>query len=143
MNEASVMISATFPSGKYPLEGIKPGKQPFDLPSAPVSAQRPAVLSDGSFSIGLVWCDQFNAFGRKSLIERITIVGAIPNNSFGSSHGDNLIDGSLDKGDFMWASRRRVHTEWKTRSVCNDHELRTLAPLGLSDLWPTFLLTQT
>lgn len=138
MNKAGVMIGATLPSGKYTLEGIKPGKEPFDLPSAPVSAQCPAILSDRSFSIALVWCDQFNAFGSKSLIERITIVGAIPNNSFGSSHGDNLIEGSLDKGDFMWASRRRVHAEWKTSSVCNNHELRTLAPLGLSDLWAPF-----
>nr|WP_252716957.1 hypothetical protein [Herbaspirillum sp. B65] len=86
MSEACVMIGATLPWGKYTLEGIKPGKQSFDLPSPPVSAQRPAVLCDRSFSIALVWGDPFNAFGSKSLIERITIVGAIPNNSFGSSH---------------------------------------------------------
>jgi len=48
-------MSSTQREVKYTLEGIKPGKQPFDLPSA----QRPAVLRDRSFSIALVWCDQF------------------------------------------------------------------------------------
>ena len=35
------------------------------------------------------------------------------------------------KGDFRWASRSRVHGEWKTRIVRNGHELRTFAALDL------------
>ncbi len=35
------------------------------------------------------------------------------------------IDGRLGKGDFMWASRSRVHGEWKTCSVRNGHEQST------------------
>jgi hypothetical protein len=47
----------------------------------------------------------------------------------------------LDKGDFMRASRIRVQGEWKTRSVCNNHELRTFAPLGLSHFCAPFFAT--
>lgn len=47
--------------------------------------------------------------GSTGVIERITVIGTIPNNSSGLSHGDNFIEGSLDKGDFMRASRIRVH----------------------------------
>ena len=52
-------------------------------------------------------------------------MGTIPNNSSGLSHGDNFIEGSLDKGDLMRAGRIRVQGDWKTGSVCNNHELRT------------------
>jgi hypothetical protein len=37
--------------------------------------------------------------GSKGVIERITVIGTIPNNSSGLSQGDNFIEGSLDKGD--------------------------------------------
>ncbi len=74
-------------------------------------------------------------------MEVAPVVGTIPNKSSGSSHGDGFIEGSLDKGDFMWASRSRVHGEWKTMSVCNNHELRTLAPLGLSHFGSPFFAT--
>jgi hypothetical protein len=83
-------------------------------------------------------CNQFNPLGRQPLIERITIVGTIPHKSSGPSQGEGFSQRCLDKGDFMWRSRSRVHGEWKTRSVCNNHELRTFAPLGLSHFGPLF-----
>ena len=61
--------------------------------------------------------DQLDASDSKLLIERITVVGTIPDKASGSSYGEGCIEGSVDKGDFMWRSRRRVHSEWKTRSV--------------------------
>jgi hypothetical protein len=38
----------------------------------------------------------------------------------------------------MRRSRRRVDGDRKTSRVCHCHELRTLAPLGLSDFAPLF-----
>jgi hypothetical protein len=89
------------------------------------------MLRDRSFSIALVQSDRFNTWGSKSVIQRIAIVGAISDNSFGASHGDNLIEGSINKGDFMWADRRRVLPEWKTG---NNHKLRTLANTTVSSM---------
>lgn len=90
-----------------------------------------------------MWRNHLNPLGCKGVIGRITVIGTIPNNSSGLSHGDNFIEGSLDKGDSMRASRIRVHGEWKTRSVCNNHELRTVAPLGLSHFCALFLRLRT
>lgn len=64
------------------------------------------------------------------MIERITVVGVIPDKSSRSSHGEGFIESSLDKGDFMWRSRSRMHGEWKTRSVCNIPAVPTLIHAG-------------
>jgi hypothetical protein len=141
MNEGSVALGTAIPTGDDTFELVEPGKQALDLPSAFVSTQHSPVLSCGSLAVVPVRCNQFDSLGCQRLIERITVVGAIPNKSSGSSQGDGFIERSLDKGDFMWASRSRVHPEWKTSSVCNDHELRTLAPLGFSHFGAPFFAT--
>jgi len=141
MNKCGVTLDAAVPTGNNAFELVEPGKRTFDLPSSFVPTQRSAVLSGGSDAIFAVRRDQFNATLCQLLIERITVVGAIPNKSSGASVGDGLIEGSFDKGDFMWASRSRVHGEWKTMSVSNNHELRTLAPLGLSHFGSPFFAT--
>ncbi len=141
MNKGGVMLNAPVPSGKHALELIKPCESAFDFPAPGVTPQRSPVLGHCFLPVALMRCDQFNTVLCQSLIERITVVGAIPNKSSGSSHGDGFIDGSLDKGDFMWTSRSRVHGEWKTMSVCNNHELRPFAPLGLSHFRPPFFAT--
>jgi hypothetical protein len=41
----------------------------------------------------------------------------------------------------MWTSGSRVHGEWKTMSVCNDHALRIFPPLGLSHFRSPFFAT--
>ena len=48
-----------------------------------------------------MWRNHLNPLGSKGVIERITVIGTISNNSSGLSHSDNFIEGSLDKGDFM------------------------------------------
>ena len=131
----------SIPTYHCPLECIEPSKKAFDFPTATVASQRTTILRYLSFPVAAMWRNQCNPLGSKGLIERITVIGTIPNNSSGLSQGDNFIEGSLDKGDFMRASRIRVHGEWKTRSVCNNHELRTFAPLGLSHFCAPFFAT--
>ena len=131
----------TLPSGQGSLIFVHPGEQALDLPSTPVASKWAAILSGRPHTVFSVRRDQFDALGCQLLIEWITVVGTIPHNSLGSSHGDGLSERRFDKGDFMWRSRSRVHGEWKTRSVCNDHELRTFAPFGLSDFSAPFFAT--
>lgn len=141
MNEGGETLMAAIPAGDDALVFVQPGEQTLDLPAPPVPAQWTAVLSGGSGTVAAMRRDQFNALGSEFLIERITVVGTIPDKSSGSSHGEGFSERRLDKGDFMWRSRSRVHGEWKTSSVCNNHELRTLAPLGLSNFEPPFFAT--
>lgn len=141
MNEGSESLMTTVPAGNDPLELIQPCEQPLDLPTAPVTTQGASILRGRALPVAPVRSDQFNTSGSELLIERITVIGAIPNKSLGSSDGEGLIERCLDKSDLMWRSRSRVHGEWKTSSVCNNHELRTFAPLGLSDFRPPFFAT--
>lgn len=131
----------TIPPSQGSLVLVHPGEQALDFPSAPIAPERSSILCCRADAILPVRGDQLDALGCQLLIERITVVGTIPHNSSGSSHGDGLSERCLDKGDFMWRSRSRVHGEWKTRSVCNNHELRTFAPLGLSNFGAPFFAT--
>jgi hypothetical protein len=141
MNEGEEMLDQPIPAHHHALVFVQPGEQPFNLPAAPVSPENALVLGCGSAPVSAMRGDQRNALRRKALIEWITVVGTIPDKSFGLSQRDGLSEGSFDKGDLMWRSRSRVHGEWKTRSVCNNHELRTLAPLGLSHCAAPFFAT--
>jgi hypothetical protein len=141
MHESSEMIEESIPAREHTLVFVQPSEQAFDLPSSAVTPERAPILRPWLDAIALVQGNHFNTLGRELAIERITVVGKIPNKSFGSSQREGLIERSLDKGDFMWRSRSRVHGEWKTCSVRNNHELRTLAPLGLSDARAPFFAT--
>lgn len=101
MNEAGKSLIVILPTGQYPSEFVQPCEQPFNLPAPFVPPQLAPILSGRSDSIALVRRDQLNVIGCELVIERITVVGAIPDKSLGSSHGDGCIDSSLDKGDFM------------------------------------------
>jgi len=135
------MIERTIPADQDALVFIEPREQALDLPTPLVTSENSLILGGRSAAICSMRCDHLNTLSCKALIERITVVGTIPDKSLGSSHRDALSERSFDKGDLMWRSRSRVHGEWKTRSVCNNHELRTLAPLGLSHCEAPFFAT--
>ena len=141
MDKGIEMIDVAVPSCNDAFVFVEPGEQAFDLPTPAIPPQRSPVLRNWFNPITSMRRDQFNALGSKAEIERIAVVGKIPDKSFGSSHGDGLIEGSLDKGDFMWRRTTRVPCGWKTCSVRNSHELRTLAPLGLSNCEAPFFAT--
>ena len=141
MDKGIEMIDQTIPPGDDPFVFIQPREQTLNLPASAITSECAAILRCGSDPIAPVRRDQFNALGSKPEIERIAVVGKIPDKSFRSSHGEGLIEGSLDKGDFMWRSTSRVHGEWNTCSVRNNHELCTLAPLGRSNCAAPFFAT--
>lgn len=141
MHKSSKSSIVIFPAGQYPPELVQPGEHALDLPSTFVPTQHSTILGRRFDAIALVRRNQRNAVGCQRCIKRITVVGTIPDKSLGQSQGDSFIDGSFDKGDFMWASRSRVHGDWKTCSVRNCHELRTFAAPGLSHFRPPFFAT--
>ena len=141
MNETGKVMVVVIPACQDAAVFVEPCEGAFDLPTAAVATKFSAVLSGGSLSAAPVRGNHFNSVLCQLLIERITVVGTIPDKSSGSSQGEGFIERSFDKGDFMWASRSRVHGDRKTASVCNNHELRTLAPLGLSHFGAPFFAT--
>jgi len=141
MNEAGEMMVVVIPTCQDAAVFVEPGEGAFDLPASAVASELPSILGSAPLSPAPVRRNHFNSTLCQLLIERITVVGTIPDKSSGSSQREGFIERSFDKGDFMWASRSRVHGDRKTISVCNDHELRTLAPLGLSHFGAPFFAT--
>ncbi len=139
MYEAEKVFDVIFVSSHQSAEVMQPSEQSLDFPSMSIPAQRPTVLGGGSDPIALVRRDHVDALISKLRIQPIAVVGAITNQSFGSGGDKALLKGSLDKGDFMRRSRRCVDGDRKTSAVCHCHELRTLAPLGLSHCVAPFL----
>ena len=120
---------------------LEPPDQPLHLPTALVPAQLPAVLGLGFTSVAPVRSNQFDTLRLERLIKRIGVVRFVPDEFLGSTRHKPCLESRLHKGDFMRRSTLNVYGEWKRRAVCNDHDLCTLAPLGLSDAAPPFFAT--
>lgn len=94
MNKGGKVLVEPVPACHCPLERIEPGKKSFDFPTATITPQGATILRCFTLSIAPMWCDHLNPLGSKGVIERITVIGTIPNNSSGLSHCDNFIEGS-------------------------------------------------
>ncbi|MCW2905150.1 MAG: hypothetical protein JWO67_7415 [Streptosporangiaceae bacterium] len=113
MDECGIALDAAVPACNDTFELVKLDKGTFDLPTPTVATQRAPIMGRSFNSVALMRCNQFNTAMCQRLIEQITVVGTIPDKSSGLSHGDGCIEGSFDKGDFMWTSRSRMNDEWK------------------------------
>ncbi len=120
---------------------MHPCKETFNMPSSAISSQDTAILSRWFSSVLLVRSNKLNTFQRKRFIQRVTVVGPISDQSLRLICNEAFFESIADKGDFMRRSRRSVQGDRKTRAICHCHELRTLAPLGLSDTEAPFFAT--
>jgi hypothetical protein len=141
MDEAQVVRIVIFIAHLNPPVVLQPRKQPLDFPAPLVAPQLPPVLRLRLLPVALVRRDHLNVECLQLRIQRVRVVRLVADQSFRL-----LIDKPLDesfshKGDFMRRSRCRVDGDRKTSRVCHCHELRTLAPLGLSDSSAPFLAT--
>lgn len=141
MNETEIVFIMKVEPRSNPPELLQPRKQPLDLPSSPVAAQRPAILRRRFLPVRLVRRDHLYALRSQLLVQWVRVISFVPNQSFGLLRCETLNESFSDKGDFMRRSRRRVDGEWKTRRVCHCHELRAFAPLGLSHFCAPFFAT--
>lgn len=81
--EAEEVFDVVFPTSDQPAVVLHPGEDPFDLPSAPVSAQRSAILRL-LLPIGTIGRDHLNTiFLCQRLIQRIGVISLVANQSLG------------------------------------------------------------
>lgn len=102
VNKGVVMVYGSVPPDEHPLESQQPGNGTLNFPPSAIAPQPPAVLGFHFYTPAAMWSNQLNAFFFEPFIQRISVIGTIPDNSSGSSQGEGLIEGSFDKGDFMW-----------------------------------------
>ena len=91
MNKGGNVLVEPVPACHCPPERVEPGKKPFDFPAATITPQGTTILRCLAFSIAPMWRHHPNPLGSRGVIGRITVMGTIPNNSSGLSHGDNFI----------------------------------------------------
>src|ERR1700688_774140 len=90
LEHAEEIVLVIFPAADESAEIVEPGKEALDFPAPTVATQFAAVLSALATAVVLVGRDEPDAvFLPETLIERITVVGAVADHSlwFGSREG--------------------------------------------------------
>jgi hypothetical protein len=120
---------------------LEPADQPLHFPPAPVTTQLPAVLGLSLSTISSMRSNHLDTLRLERRIKRITVVRFVSDELLRRGYSESSRQSVLHKGDFMRRSTLNVYGEWKRRAVCNDHDLCTLAPLGLSNTPAPFFAT--
>jgi len=123
-----------FVSNNQSPEVLKPGKQAFNFPPAPITSQLSTILGRRLFAPATMWRNHFNATSlEKLLIKAIAIIGFIANKLVRSIPSKTAVYSCLDKLYFMGRSAFNVSGDRKTSSVCDCHDLGAFAALCLAD----------
>src|ERR1700676_2847782 len=94
-----------FPAGDQATEVMQPGKQSFDFPASAVAPEFTPVLGSGLAAVDLVRRDQFDSvLLGQVLVERIAVVSAVADHTFGRRRREALLDSGFDESSFMWRS---------------------------------------
>ena len=141
MDKPKKILWMIFVTNNQAAEILQPRKKSFDLPTTTIPTKSSSILSSRSFPLLSMRGDHFNPCCCQFFVQGITVVGFIADQPLWELVDKALNDGICDKGDFMRRSSRCVNGDRKTSAVCHCHDLRTFAPLGLSNLSPPFLAT--
>ena len=139
MNKTEKIIQMIFITNNNSPVVLYPGKESFHFPTPLVTTEFSTVLRFQFLSVSFMRRDQLNSKRRQFFVQWIGIIGFIADQFFRFLGNQSVFDGSADEPDFMRRSTRCVKGERKTSAICHCHELRTLAPLGLSNSEPPFL----
>lgn len=127
-----------FSPHNQPTEVVKPSKETFDFPSADVTTQRADVLGLDP-PIGAIGSDHFNPVGfLKFAVEGIAVVSLVAYQAPKYLLHPHFFERGFDQAYFSRRSAFCPSGDRKAMPFENCHELCSLAPLGLSDLKPSF-----
>ena len=79
MDEALEVVSVILIPDNKTAKVLQPASESFDFPAALKAAERSSMLGFRLLPIATMRCNQFNAVGFKTLIERLTIIGFVAN----------------------------------------------------------------
>jgi len=129
----------SFPAYDQAAVVVKPREESLHLPSSLRSPQRATVLRK-VLTVLAMRCDQLHlAFLPELLIQPIAVVGPI-SDQFSDGIGDECVVESLfHERDLVRRSTCDANGDWKTKRVCDCHDLGSLTALRLSDGGAPFL----
>ena len=138
-DKGEIIVETTIMTNLNSSEILQPGKQALDFPTSFVSSQDTTILGSRFLTVGLMRSDHLNSLFVQTLIERVTIVRSVTNQSFRLFFGKPLVQGLFHQFHFMRRSTSNGYGERKTSAICHCHELCTFAPLGFSHPVAPFL----
>ena len=109
MDEAEVVVSIILKARQDAAIVLQPGKQAFNLLAAAIAPQGVPILGWRPLPITLVGGDEFDAFKSQPLIQRITVIGPIPNQAPGPMREKALEVGAV----MVQGSPRSEHTKMR------------------------------
>ena len=119
-DESAVEMRIPFIACGDASEVVKPGEDPFDLPSSPVAPELSAVLCLRSLPPAAMRTDQFDVLPAQTASQRIAVVSAVGDEAFETRKRDHplrFFDRDFGERDFGRGSRRNVDSERKTLAV--------------------------
>src|SRR5215204_174871 len=132
LHEAEVVLRSPLVAHYQPSEVTQPGKEALYFPAPLVASEFAAVLCLGLLPVPSMRSDHLYAPLPERLIEWIQVIGPVSDQPLWFLLSATRCKSCLYERDLVPRSARRVYAERKARSVCQHHELRTLAPFGRS-----------
>jgi hypothetical protein len=121
------------PANHQPTKPVQPSKESFHAPTSAVAAERATVLCE-PLAIAFVRSDQLDIVGfQQIVIQGITIVGGVADQSFGKFVEEALPEDFFDELAFVRRSALDTNGERKTVISADGEDLRALAALGGPD----------
>ena len=121
------------PTNHQPTKPVQPSKESFHAPTSAIAAERATVLGE-PFAIAFVRSDQLDIVGfQQIVIQGITIVGGVANQSFGKFVEEALPEDFFHELAFVRRSALDTNGERKTVISADGEDLRALATLGGPD----------
>lgn len=117
---------------------VKPGKQALDFPAALVASESASILGAPPATAAVRSDQLYAAFFAEPTVGFVAVVGFVAYQARWRLFGDRLVEGAVNKGDFVGRSTCHVNGERKTMSVCDCHDLGALAASGFPHAKPPF-----
>ena len=138
VQEAEKVAATTLVASDQAPRVLKPRKETLHAPSTSVPSKGAAVLGQVD-AIAPMGRDEFDLTGRERAVERVAVVGGIPDEPLRIVGEEAGSQRGFDERDFMRRGRGDGNGDRKTSAVCNGHDLGAFPALGLADVAPFFL----
>lgn len=117
----------TFPTHHQASEVLQPGEEPLDFPASLVTPEFLPILAVRSCAISTVRCDQLDSVRGQLIVQSITVISLIANQSFRLLGHEAVLDRNRNEFLLMRRSTPNPEGDRKTMAVCDCHELAPFA----------------
>ena len=125
-------------AGDQPSKILDPANRPLDFPAATVAAERTPILCGRFSAVFSMWTDQLDIATAKPFAQRIAVGRCVVDQSLRLASKNSIFKQGLNESYFMRTRACRVDAERKAVAIGENHNLCSLATLGLSDLFTPF-----